>query len=42
MAGVQTLEKGQNNIKRKKKRIKWHIFFLITRGYEIRYTYDFT
>ena len=45
-AGVQTMEKGQTNIKRKKKRKKaeYKVYtgdnFLIIRSYKIRYTYD--
>ena len=41
-AGVQTLEKGQTNIKRKRNKYKSYIGdnFLIIRIYKIRYTYD--
>ena len=41
--GVQTLEKGQTNIKRKRRECKSYIGdnFLIIRSYKIRYTHDF-
>ena len=40
--GVQTLEKGLTNIKRKRNEYKSYIgdSFLIIRNYKIRYTYD--
>ena len=41
-AGVQTLEKGQTNIERKRNEYKSYIGdnFLIIRRYKIRFTYD--
>ena len=42
MAGVQTLQKEQNNIKRKRNEYNSYIDdnFLIIRSFKIRYTYD--